>query len=713
MSNIDIPLRRVDPVRDESVTRQIDSLGLYPSPSQIVRDNREKAHLASPGCRDTIFHHPNTVGSDQFILDLARDGVSGFTLWDDHTVAYSHGLPLACRDFNFVRCKNRQWNMGSGGSGMFQPFIQDEDDVILPLLGKIYVNGEDISSDPEKMRKMGMEFVKGDDGADATHPGFCTGGRNMLFPGKFEVPGFKTREGGLLPIPLEQLRDIADRKIVGGINEFEAALDRVLRETHTRDDHGLSYDNYKKREFENALFKSVIDSLNQGGNEVANIVEGIAVQLKGVGLMRYTYHLNKSHDDGSVELQDGDIVVKPTDAREQANLDRRGVVLAQRPGYDGESGMFLDILHEFFDKSPTGCIYSEEKGIERDIALWSSGAEMSGITLGYIPFLSKVQVDEACGKPTRMVCEQTVMAVRVILDHTLRLNHLSKENPGGGPSPEFKEFIANENHMASNGDITDYTEEGRDRYLSQLNKTVGKNLNICFEEELTVMNRQNTGENMSVYGRIIDSQSFIDVKSRYQGRSLAALWLRDLGRVAKSSGMTTEEYYNSKYFEEFTVSMLGEEQGKQAVERIRNPKGYYQDFNYNTRASLELCKIHEMMKMRKEGKMIDPKYILDRLQRDDDFMTMSNLKMFGEQHTDSIIQLLSRGENVMLHVPDPQTDKLAQVGIRYSEFMQSLEAKLVEHELLQDEPLMEYGLDQAKRPEREKIPLVDISSEES
>ncbi|MFH1403967.1 MAG: hypothetical protein ABIH11_06850 [Candidatus Altiarchaeota archaeon] len=702
--NIDI--RRVNPQADSTVLQQIDCLGIFGQPSERIQENRMHAHEASPNARRLIFHQPESILPDEDIMELGRHGLGGFTMRDNHFHAAGYVMPLACRDFRFLRCRGKKWEMASGGNGLFQPFIEDEDSIVLPLMGGIHVNGEDITQDPEKMRKLGFEIIREPDGSEATHPGFSVGGRSLLLPAKIKIPAFKTHDGGWACVGLDRLKGIVKiNSGPGAAQQFEQAIEQHMRAAWQQDNEGLDWDTYRRRRIETSMFKSVVSALSSEPNAPAKMFEGIAVQFKGVGVMKYVYHANRQNDDGTVDLQLGDVILETGDAREQRVTSDKGVAFCQRPEYAGKSGILLDVHHEFFDKSPTGGIYSEEKGIERDHNLWAEGAEMSGILMGYVPFLSKVDVDAACGGPTRMVCEQTIMAVRVILDHTLRLKSLCRGGSPGQPTHEFKEFIKQENVIASGDPNADYSEEGKGLYLARLNRTVGKNLGICLGQGLTVMMEQDTEDNMSVYGGIIDSQSFIDVKNRYQCRPLVVKWLGNMTGIAASAGMSEDEYYSGRHFEELAEGMLGAATARAVVERVRSPRGRLARISTEARASIELTKAFVRKQMREDGKQVPESYLIGRLERDRQLQRIAGIG--GLRARDMKRELDAHGRIRIQYEGLPGI--MGQKEFTREQLHRLLEDALIEEEILLDEPRMKYNLDQSLRPDREIIPEEDIS----
>ena len=510
MTKGDLHVRRVVPGQDPSLTKVVESLDIYGNLEGILSENRAFTHEVTENAGALVFSSPENIASPDNMLRWSREGVSGFSLKGNKIQVSILSRPMVSRDVRFLRCRGRRWEI-PGASSMYQPLMSGDDYVTLPLLGGIQVNGEDLTQDPEKMEKLGLEIVKDDSGREVKYPVFVSGGRSILWPGNFILPAFLTDRNGHAFMDFDALKSLNVRKFGADSEaEYSRRIESWLRRAWTQDNRGLDWETYRSRQFEASYIGGIVEEYMKTSPPKSTFLTGIAVQYKGVGLYRYVYHAVRKNGDGSVELPEGDVLLQPSVEEEARRLEELDdVALAQRPGYEDKAGIFLDVNHEFFDKNPTGGIYSELKGVKRDAELMACGAVMSGVTMGYVPFLSKVQVDDVCGHPTRMISEGLVMAVRVILDDTHRLKILSKrDTKGGEPIVSFK--------LLMQRDHDGYSEEARGAYLDRLSGNVGHNLKVCLENNLTVADEQDTTDNMSIYGGIIDSQNFIDMENRYQ-----------------------------------------------------------------------------------------------------------------------------------------------------------------------------------------------------
>ncbi len=696
---------------DEGVVKEIASLNIQAFPGEIANENRDTVKPATTGCRETVFHNPWMVMTDDQIVDFASHGVSGFHRGTDgRMVATNIGRPLHAVNMRFMQVKGREWETPTGGSTMFRPFKtgigENSDDVILPLVGGIWLEGEDITKNPEILEKLGISMVCGKDGAEATHPAFMSGGRSIVLPGQYMLPAFKNNVGGYGFITLDRLQKAMSPD--GNTGVVDQLSDRVrdrLGKLHERQKVDMSKDEFVGRYFEQEFMSQALEASEQASYKWGKLEKAVAVQYKGVGTRKYVYHLDKQDKEG-VHIQIGDQLLKVSDANEEQRYRSASLGMAQRTEYDyaDKSGTFLEIVHEYFDKSPTGGIYSEMKSYKRDQVLWGEGAQMSGITTGFVRFLNRVDIDTAFGKPTRMVCEETVMAERVILDDTHRLaSFTERRGDPGKPSDEFQLFIEG-NYDGG------YSDAHRSDYLEQLSSNVGKNMGICLDVGLTCAKEQNSAENLSLWGRIIDSQSFMDMKNRYQCGSLIGNWIQNVMDTAKNTGLTAEQYFKSQHFKTLAVQMLGEEEGGKAYKLTCNPEAGTSHMHIADRAYFQLSHLWVKKSLREDGVRIDDKFLLDEVERDpklresigfrggDTVELMTNLRKLLRPDAKAVLM--------------PIIDAAAPDGVRTETlspeaFLAKVEHQFISHAIHIEAPSLDDGLDQEYRKERPEIPEVE------
>jgi hypothetical protein len=123
-------------------------------------------------------------------------------------------------------------------------------------------------------------------------------------------------------------------------------------------------------------------------------------------------------------------------------------------------------------------------------------------------------------------------------------------------------------HRETQKDIGDFDDADRDRYFSRLSDNVGVNLRVCLADNLTVPEDQDTLDNLSIYGGILDSEDFVEMKNKYQGGTLIKRWLLDLLTAARSSGLSNEQYLKSGHFRTLAVNFLGEKDGGRIADEV-------------------------------------------------------------------------------------------------------------------------------------------------
>lgn len=275
------------------------------------------------------------------------------------------------------------------------------------------MNGEDITGDEEKMGKLGLSFVKDDEGRQVKHPVFLQGGRSILLSGNLMLPAFKSDEGGYMFLQEGELEatmnDFLGDEPAGRHREI---VEEALNVIWTQESRGLSWEDYLKQEWDSVYFNDALRVLEgygrESGKEYGKNLRVLAAQFKGVGLSRYIYHAVRKNKDDTVELQEGDVLLQVGDQGQQKALKATYMEFAQRPEYEGMEGIFLDVRHQFWEDNPTGGLSNVRKGVERDMRLLAEGARMSGVTMGYVPLLTRVQLEEVDGE-ARMVCDEIIV----------------------------------------------------------------------------------------------------------------------------------------------------------------------------------------------------------------------------------------------------------------------------------------------------------------
>lgn len=541
--------------------RQVPELGLFGG-FESLDANRRYRHDVKDDAGKHIFHNPGQVISPREMIQFSKDGASGFTNGDDAVVAANVSRPLECVDIKFLKIKGEGWNLPEG-SMLFHPFKESDGEAVVPIIGGIYVKGKKLSD--EELDKLGIEYVKDEEGEHVKYTAFRQGGRGIILPGQFDVPAFKSEKGHMIP-PKKQLDYVLDRCFNGGAAENERLTRAELDRRYAQDDMGLTKDEYDRRYFlymyyENAVGNAALSTMVDG-----DLMKSPAIQFNGVGLDRYPYHGAKPDSRGRLDVSEDTVILETQDERERKSIERAGedwlFVFSQR--YDGAQGILADQDHEPVPDKPSGGLAETEakRHIERDQLFWANGVIMSGVTFGYAKLIDKVELDKVVG-PTRMACDVLTVTERVILDDTHRLNLVTHETDEQ-VSPYLRTFWERD----YGADVTN--EDARNRYLKRLSQTVGNNLGKILGMGFTVSKDQNTAANLSYYGGVLDTADFIRMANPFQCGSLIRCWLRDVKDVADAAGLSATQYRRSEHFKDFVNSMLGEQRGKLALKEIES-----------------------------------------------------------------------------------------------------------------------------------------------
>jgi hypothetical protein len=532
---------------------ELDSTAMVRTRESLAEENRATTHEVTPGAEERVFKDPQLLFSYEDVISASHDGLSGVHLRGGNLVVSTFGTTLRCRDVRFLRLAGRQWHLPAA-QDLFQPFRTVGDAIIIPFLGDFYVNGRRITE--EELERMGATFLKDAQGGDVKLPAFVSGGRSLVYFGRLKLPGFTTDEGGLC---FFDSREELEARLPNSLPTIRQATEESLRQTYEESDKSLTFDEFRRREEERAFFTIVVNGLSQAQPPGAEMLEGVAVQLKGTGLYEYLYHLVRKHPDGRIELAPGEAVarVSGVDPGEDASF-------AQRQTYEGVSGIPLDVLHQFYDKDPTGGLTSSEADVERDRRLLARGAVMGGVTLGWVVLFTKEQLDKALGFESGMVSPQIVVSLRLVLRDSERLKVLAAHNPNPGePTEVFKHLIERDY-----GSSADFEDSMRD-YLGRLSGNLGGNMRECLAEGLTVNENQDTADNLTTYGGILDSRDFRRMRNRFQCFPLVFNWIRDLALVAGSAGVRAREFFEGEHYLRLATAFLGREAGARATEGVK------------------------------------------------------------------------------------------------------------------------------------------------
>ncbi|MFC2163300.1 hypothetical protein ACFLRF_06420 [Candidatus Altiarchaeota archaeon] len=680
---------------DQSILKQIESLTPYRTLSEIQQANRAYPHDTTAYDLAKVFNHPERMLAPEKVIELANEGLSGVGWRDGNVAAELLGRPILCRDVRFVKVEGARWEM-PGAPLMYQPFKTEDDAVILPLVGGIHSEGNDLMADPQTMEKLPVSMVKTDDGSDVKYPAFVQGGRSILMPLKVHVPGIKNTDGGFEIFDLKELEGAMDQ-VLGTKNssDHKIQLERQLKGEWERESHGLGWEQYKAQEWERTYFLGAFQVFNDLGQEVgkeyARMLEGVAVQIKGVGNDRYMYHAVKKNPDGTVEKHPDDKILR-AHGRDLTATDGGSLVeLAQRQEYEGKDGIFTDIRHQYYQDAPTGGLASAKVAIERDRLLLSKGARMSGITMGYARLLTRQQLMEA-GTGSQMVCDELVVSLRVILDDTHRLDMFKyPPNEEGKPSVEFELLMKRETGNA----IGDFSEGDRDKYLDRLSDNIGHNLKVVLDNGLTATKDQDTMGNLSIYGGILDTESFTVMRNKYQGATLVDQWYQDMMKAAVSTGMSAPDYLRSGHFRRLAMNFMGGDGGKIADEVSKES-----DKKIVATALRKLKREWVKKALEEDGNPLTDQFIYEQLKKDEKLRDIMGVSQANVRHD---VRHLLEGKLTFLNAEAPA--EAGVMGVMTSrklvlsreQFFDMARDAYVGQRIDAEAPILAHGLEQEHR----------------
>jgi hypothetical protein len=639
----------------------IECIGLFGSADARSARNAANTHEATPNAADFVLNAEGPHIGYAKVVDHGKLGVSGYSLKEDAQVVSTFSVPLETQDVRFLRCRARSWEFVSGASGLFNPLMHAEGETIVPLVGGIFLNGRDITKDEGQMERLGLSIVKDKGGNDVTIPAFLIGGRSIMWPSNAKVPVFKTPEGGHKCLKYDELKELMTQKL-GGPNEaaFQRELESRLRQRWIQGKNGQTAEEYIARNIEAAYFEAAVERLNGLESGSATMLQSVALQLKGVGIKRYVYHLNRRQADGTPILHDGDVILDTQDAEEREKLALlKDTVLCQRPEYADEAGIFLDVRYEHMFDHPIGGLHGERKAIQKGHTLWAEGAEMSEMILGSTSLIRRIEIEEVEGAPTRMVCDEVEVSLKAVFDDTNRLEVISKgPKRRNAPNADFKAMIER--------DYGAYSDENRDDYLRRLCSTIGKNMQKCHKNGLTIAKEQNTADNLSTKGRIKDPENFRTMQTRYQMNPLVQRWLKDAVDTAGAGGVDAVDFYLGGLYEGLATAALGVDEGKKAqaqVARLVHSQGI-DIFKWWMRpeeyASLELSRRQVKARLANEKRTIDRADIHRLMMEDESFRRYAGIAGFPDKVYRDLSPESKRSVQYKIFTPYYKSGKLVE-----------------------------------------------------
>ncbi|MCI5066556.1 hypothetical protein MRY87_12610 [bacterium] len=514
---IDGDLRVHDEAGEESRQNENDQPQLTVPPrftlvqlglEEVIHANQVRWFKPSPATSASPFapHALPGLMPRDLLLKAGRSGRTG--LRSQAQLSHVGPIPFRLSEACFMALTNQSWRNGND-TRFIHPTKLTQQAHTVPLIGEIYHKGKPLSED--QLAELG---IFGDGYSDShgdpqlfTAPVFADGGRSILLPGKFPFFLKPNKAGGYT---------------LAGLSDFNTQ----------------------------AAFHTAVES---GEIEQRDVV---ALQYKGIGTERYLYHVAPKESNGRVVLAEDDFILSGEDIPQS---DKRAFV--QRSGYAGKQGIFLDLQHQPGGSDPTGGLSSGIVDQERDAKLLAHGAYLGGFTFDSIVLFTRAELERVLGEPSAMVSEQVEVSVRALFEDTHRLDVLTKQE-SNGKSPNFavRQLL-----------MRDYGAEGAEQveqYLSRLAGNMGLNTRVCLGCGYTVPKYQRTRDGFHIYGGILDSENFTEMKHRFQSLILVDRWLSDLLAVAAAAGVPRADFLKSPSFERYTKEFLGED-GEPVLELIR------------------------------------------------------------------------------------------------------------------------------------------------
>ena len=180
-------------------------------------------------------------------------------------------------------------------------------------------------------------------------------------------------------------------------------------------------------------------------------------------------------------------------------------------------------------------------------------------------------------------------------------------------------------------DYGEYNDQNRDALLHIIFDNFGFNLRGVLDLGFTRRLEQPTADNLSVYARMLDSENFIKMNSRFESYALAHAWIGDAMETAKAAGISPEFFLKGKHFRTFAEAMFGAAQ----VDRIQRTTveltEHIEDEKVARAAALFVCREWIKRAMRREGKSFSREALLDRFATSERFRKIALSEMRAKE----------------------------------------------------------------------------------
>lgn len=428
---------------------------------QVLLNNHERSLSDSyEALKNLLFSKNVEPISANFIAQIVQSGVSVFSIHRNNFIAaYDSEAALLPLELNFTLLPG-SWNNSLLPKYIHNQVVTDEKLVLLPLVGKIFHQGQEISIASKTalgIKKL-QEVLGTSEEVPSRFVGFLSKDNNILIPGHF---------------PLFYQKNAEQR-------------------------YQLIEDPVRSQKF----LENLEGSISQG----VSVKAALALEYEGLGIVGYESHYQRS------------CLIDRADQQVLQNIKIEGQEISKviDRKYNKQVGIFLD-LQKPVSANPlketliNSADYVSEL-FELEKKLISAGAILSRITLGVTELFSKETLqpflkDKAHFQPPVVIC-------RGVMDTTDSLADIM-----GVPNlvdisidPKFMRHVQT---MYSELNF----EQARDLHLIEIFSNLGRNAAVCFRLGLTIDSNMDIADKISAFGKL-KNLNFLLNSDRYFERCL-------------------------------------------------------------------------------------------------------------------------------------------------------------------------------------------------
>lgn len=463
------------------------------------------------------------------------------------------------------------------------PFKHDPDaeKVVVPVVGEII--GENGPITDELEQKGIVERVRTSEGKNVTTPAYIRTMRQAQFPTTGQVQVLEIGGRKIIPNSPASMREAWGLIHPQGRQLLTEIVGVAMQTAYQSRGEGMDYPEFREK-YESSMtlragrdFLVEMKNLQESGAEGINLdlsrlkilkVPVCGVGIKGVGAQVYDGNHVRLKPNGAADITEN-MRVKKMGENSAFVVDRR---------LEDSKGIICPVAHQQWSGVPVGGDTTINfLAYGRENRLLKHGAELSYITTGVIPLLSKDDYP-------KLTVPQIAVVSNLVLDDTRRVGDIMDEDyPLEGNQLAYKAIVTEKyvlERPRKESDVADHVERyfdtARDLHQSRLAQRLGKNLKALFNARLTVPHDQDLMGNISLEGGLADTLDLAPMRHPREFHSTILKALSGMADLYEVAGLGADNYFSSTHFKTLLNESLGEKEAenimRQATRLFQEPE---------------------------------------------------------------------------------------------------------------------------------------------